>query len=50
MEGILTRGLGEVLVGTDTSGFESFRGNLLDLVTDQVNAEWEIIDGSLLTT
>jgi len=34
MEGILSRSLGEVLVGTDTSSFKSFGSDLLDFVTD----------------
>ena len=35
---------GIILVGTDTGGFESFRGQLLVLVGDHVDAEGEFID------
>lgn len=48
MEGILARSLSNVLVGADTTGFESFRGKLLIFVRDEVNAEWEIIDRGTL--
>lgn len=50
VERVLTRGLGDVLVGTDTGSLESLRGNLLVLVTDKVGAEGEVVDGGLLTT
>lgn len=48
VERVLTRGLGDVLVGTDTGSLESLRGDLLVLVADKVGAEGEVIDGSLL--
>jgi hypothetical protein len=50
VEGILTRGLGNVLVTTDTTGFKSFSRELFVLVGDQVDTEREIVDGCLLTT
>lgn len=49
VERVFTRGLGDVLVGTDTSSLESLRGNLLVFVADKVGAEGEVVDGSLLT-
>ena len=39
---------GDVLVGTDTGGFESFRGELFVFVRDHVHAEREFIDVSAL--
>jgi hypothetical protein len=48
VERVLTRGLGDVLVGTDTGSLESLRGDLLVLVAHKVGAEGEVIDGSLL--
>eukprot|EP01084_Bolivina_argentea_P052827 97006_1 len=41
VERILTRGLGHVLVGTDTTGFKSFGRELFVFVGDQVNTERE---------
>jgi hypothetical protein len=32
----------DLLVGTDTRGFEGFTGELFQLVGDQVDAQWEI--------
>lgn len=49
VEGILAGGLRDILVGADTGGFESFRGELLVLVGDQVAAEGELVDGGTLT-
>lgn len=49
VERVLTRGLGDVLVGADTGSLKSLRGNLLVLVADKVGAEGEVVDGSLLT-
>lgn len=49
VERVLTRGLGDVLVGTDTGSLESLRSDLLVFVTDEVGTEGEIVDGSLLT-
>ena len=37
-------GLENILVGADTGGFEGFRGQLLVLVGDHVDAEGEFID------
>lgn len=48
MEGILARSLSNVLVGADTTSFESFRGKLLIFVRDKVNAEWEVVDRGTL--
>lgn len=39
-----------VLVGTDTSGFESLGRQLLILVGDQVDAGGEVVNVGLLTT
>lgn len=50
VERISTGNLGDVLVGTDTSGFQSLRRQLLNLVRDQVDTQGEVIDGSLLST
>lgn len=41
---------GRILVGTDTGSFESFRGKLFVLVGDHVDAQGEVVHGSLLTT
>jgi len=48
--GVLSDGLGQVLVDGDTGGLESFRRNLLLLVADEMGDEREEIDGSLLVT
>lgn len=50
METFLSGNLDEVLVGANTGGFESFRGQLLVLVGDQVDAEGEVVDVGLLAT
>ena len=50
MEGILSAGLYEVLVGTDTSCLKSFRGELLILIRDQVDTQWEVLNACLLAT
>jgi hypothetical protein len=50
VERILSGGLGNVFVGTNTSSLESFRGQLLVLVRDEMAAEREFIDGSTFTT
>jgi len=50
MERILARGLGHVLVGANTSGFESLRRELLILIGDEVGAEGELVDVGTLTT
>ena len=50
MESLLSGSLDNVLVGANTSGLEGFRRKLLVLVGDEVAAEREVIDGSLLTT
>lgn len=38
------KSIGNVLIGANTGGFESFRGQLLVLVGDHVDAEGEFID------
>jgi len=48
MEGILSRGLGDVFVGADTGGFESFGGELFVFVRDHVDAEREIVNRGAL--
>lgn len=50
VEGVLSAGLDHVLVGANTSGLEGLRAQLLVLVGDHVDAEREVIDGSLLAT
>ena len=50
VETLLTGGLDEVLVGANTGGLKSLRAQLLELVGDHVDAEREVIDGSLLAT
>lgn len=50
VEGLLTGVLDNVLVGTDTGGFESFGGKLLVLVGNKVATEGEVVDRSLLST
>jgi hypothetical protein len=50
VEGVLTTGLGHVLVTADTTSFKSFSGKLFILVGNEMNAEREVIDRSLLTT
>jgi hypothetical protein len=44
------RWLSDILVGTDTSGFQSLGGKLFIFVGDEVNAEGEVVDVSLLTS
>jgi hypothetical protein len=50
MEGILTSGLGNVLVSSNTGSFKSLAGQLLILQRYQVNAEREVIYMSSLTS
>lgn len=50
VERVLSAGLDHVLVGANTSGLEGLRAQLLVLVGDHVDAEREVIDGSLLAT
>lgn len=50
MEGILARHLGDVLVAANTAGLQCLGRDLLLLVAEQVNAEGELVDTSLLTT
>jgi hypothetical protein len=50
METFLSCNLDEVLVGANTGGLESLRGQLLVLVGDQVDAEGEVVDAGLLAT
>jgi hypothetical protein len=50
VETFLTGDLDEVLVGTDTGSFESFGGKLFVFVGDHVDAQGEVVHGSLLTT
>ncbi len=40
----------DILVGTDTGGFEGFRGQLLVLVGHHVDAEGKFIDVGTLAT
>lgn len=50
MEGVLSGSLDDVLVGTDSGSLESLRGDLLVLVRNQVAAEGEVVDRSLLSS
>jgi hypothetical protein len=43
-------GADDILVGTDTSGFQSLGGELFIFVGDEVNAEREVVDVGLLTS
>lgn len=49
METILSAGLDEVLVGTNTSCLKGLGRELLVLVRDEVHAERELIDAGTLT-
>lgn len=49
VEGVLARSLGNVFVGTDTGGFESFTGQLLIFIGNKVSAEGELVYRGLLT-
>ena len=44
VEGILARGLGNILVGADAGGFQRLTGELLVLVGDKVAAVGELVD------
>lgn len=50
VEGVLSGGLDNVLVGTNSSSFQSFGRQLFVFVGDQVATEGEVIDRSLLST
>jgi hypothetical protein len=50
VEGLLSGGLHDVLVGANSGSLESLRRELLVLVGDEVAAEGEVIDGSLLSS
>lgn len=49
VERVLSRGLDDVLVAANTSGFQSFGRDLLVLVRDQVGTEGEVLDGGPLS-
>lgn len=49
MERVLSGRLGNVLVGADTSSFESLARKLFVFVGDKVSAEGEVVDGSTLS-
>lgn len=50
MEGVLSGGLGHVLVGANTGGFQSLGGKLFVLIGDEMAAEGELVDVGALTT
>jgi hypothetical protein len=50
VESVLSGSLDDVLVGTDSSSLESLGRDLLVLVGDQVAAEGEVVDRSLLSS
>ena len=49
MERVLSGRLCNVLVGADTSGFESLTRKLFVFVGDQMSTEGEVVDGSTLS-
>ena len=49
MERVLSGRLCDVLVGADTSGFESLTRKLFVFVGDQMSTEGEVVDGSTLS-
>lgn len=49
MERILSRSLGDILVGANTGGFKSFRRKLFVLVGDEMAAVGELVDRGTLT-
>jgi len=48
MKRILAGGLGNVLVGANSGGFEGLRRELLILIGDEVAAEGELVDRGTL--
>jgi hypothetical protein len=50
VEGVLSGGLDDVLVGTNSSSFQGFGRQLFVFVGDQVATEGEVVDRSLLST
>lgn len=50
VEGVLSGGLDDVLVGTNSSSFQGFGRQLFVFVGDQVATEGEVIDRCLLST
>jgi hypothetical protein len=48
VETVLGELVGQVFVGGNTAGFESFGGDLLALVGDEVDANGEVVPGGLL--
>ena len=50
VESLLSCSLDNVLVGTNTSGLESLRGELLIFVRHEVAAEGKVVDGSPLSS
>ena len=50
MEGVLAGGLGHILVGANTCGFESFRRKLFILVRDEMAAEGEFVNVGTLAS
>ena len=50
VEGVLSGHLGDVLVGTDTGSLESLGGDLLELSGEEMDARWELINVSSLSS
>lgn len=50
VEGFLTTVLADVLVGSNTGSFKGFAGNLFNLIREEMDAEGELVGGSLLAT
>jgi len=50
METVLSGNLYQVFVGANTGSFESLGGELFVLIGDEMDAEWELVDTSTLTS
>ena len=50
VERVLAGVLGNVLVGTDTGGFQGFTANLFTLIRQEMDTEGKLVGGSLLAT
>lgn len=50
VEGLLTTVLADVLVGSNTGGFEGLAGNLFNLIREEMDTEGELVGGGLLAT
>ena len=48
VETILGKLVGQMLIGGNTTGFKSFRGDLFTLVRNEMNTNREVVEGGLL--